>query len=403
MRELTVERLGIDGEGVAEGLRVPFALPGERLLGTVADGAVAIAELIEASPARAAPPCRHFGTCGGCALQHATDGFVAEWKRAAVSRALLARGLATEVRPVLTSPARSRRRAVFAGRRTRKTTLVGFFGRRSEVLVDVDGCHVLRPAIVAAGPALAELVAAGAPRSRAVRLTVTEGPAGLDIDMAGGRPADAALGARLAALAEAHDLARLCWDGEPIVQRRTPFQRMGRARVVPPPGAFLQATAEGEAALLAAVRAAVGDARRMADLFAGCGTFALPLAERAEVRAVEADAAMTAALDAAWRATPGLRRVAAERRDLFRRPLLPDELAGVDAVVIDPPRAGAEAQCRALARSRVPVVAAVSCDPRSFARDAGLLAEGGFRLDWVQPVDQFRWSGHVELAARFSR
>jgi len=177
---------------------------------------------------------------------------------------------------------------------------------------------------------------------------------------------------------------------------------MRDARVVPPPGAFLQATAEGEQALVAAVLAAVGGAWRIADLFAGCGTFALPLAAGAEVLAVEGDAAMPAALAAAQR-PPGLRPVRTETRDLFRRPLLAADLAGFEAVVIDPPRAGAEAQSHALAASAVPTVAAVSCDPATFARDARILVDGGYRLVRVQPIDQFRWSGHVELAALFRR
>ena len=185
--------------------------------------------------------------------------------------------------------------------------------------------------------------------------------------------------------------------------RRPPWQGMGRARVAPPPGAFLQATAEGEAALVAAVRGLVGDAARVADLFAGCGTFALPLAERAEVLAVEGEAAMLAALDAGWRKAEGLKRIRVEARDLFRRPLQPAELDRFDAVTIDPPRAGAEAQVRELAASRVPRIAMVSCNPATFARDAEILVAGGYKLGEVRPVDQFRWSGHVELAAAFRR
>ena len=181
------------------------------------------------------------------------------------------------------------------------------------------------------------------------------------------------------------------------------MQRFGKALVAPPPGAFLQATAEGEAALLAAVTEAVGNARRIVDLFAGSGTFALPLSEQAEVHAVEGDAAMMAALEKGWRQAPGLKKVTTETRDLFRRPLEPDEFKGIDAVVIDPPRAGAEAQVHVLARSTVPVIAMVSCNPITFARDTRILLRGGYRLDWVQVVDQFRWSAHVELAARFSR
>ena len=181
-----------------------------------------------------------------------------------------------------------------------------------------------------------------------------------------------------------------------------PVQRLGKALVAPPPGAFLQATEQGEAALLAAIKEAIGPARRIADLFCGLGTFALPLAENAEVIAFESDPAMVAALDKAARNAEGLKRLTATTRDLFRRPLEPDEFKGVDAVVIDPPRAGAEAQTHALARARVPVIAAVSCNPATFARDARILIEAGYRLDWVQPIDQFRWSAHVELAARLS-
>jgi 23S rRNA (uracil1939-C5)-methyltransferase len=187
------------------------------------------------------------------------------------------------------------------------------------------------------------------------------------------------------------------------MQPEPPTLGLGRARVSPPPGAFLQATPQGEAALRNAVQEAVGPARRIADLFAGCGTFALPLAETAEVLAVEGSAAMLAALDQGWRMAPGLKRVTCETRDLFRRPLMPDELAGFEAVVIDPPRAGAEAQVAELARADVPVIAAVSCNPVTFARDARALVQAGYRLDWVQVVDQFRWSAHVELAARFTR
>jgi 23S rRNA (uracil1939-C5)-methyltransferase len=403
VREVIIDRLGLSGDGLAEGLRVPFALPGERVRGPVADGVLAPAEVLEASRERVVPPCRHFGTCGGCALQHASDRFVAEWKREVVVRALAARGLAAEVPPVAVSPELSRRRAVFAGRRTKKSVLVGFHGRRSDQIVDVIECHLVRPELLAVRPALEALVRAGASRAGALRLTVTVSGAGPDVEAAGGKPLDPELRRVLARLAEEHDLARLAWAGEPVAVRRPPFQTMGRARVAPPPGAFLQATAEGEAALVAAVRGTVGAAGRVADLFAGCGTFALPLAEGAEVHAVEGDAAMLAALDAGWRGAARLKRVTTEARDLFRRPLLAPELKRFEAVVLDPPRAGAEAQARALAGSGVARVAMVSCNPVSFARDAAILVDGGFRLDRVQVVDQFRWSGHVELAAGFER
>lgn len=400
---ISIERLGLEGDGLAGPVRAPFTLPGEVVRGVLDGGTLRVGEILAPSPDRTAPVCRHFGTCGGCALQHASDAFLANWKRDAVGRALAARGLSAELRPTLTSPPRSRRRATFAGHRTRKTVAIGFRARRSDAVIDVVECPLVRPELLAAKPVLTELTGLGAGRGGTIRLGVTSGPAGLDIDVGGAKPLEADLGARLAALAEATDLARLTWNGETAALRRPPFQRFGAAHVTPPSGAFLQATAEGEAALTGAARAAVGDARRIADLFSGCGTFSLPLAEGAEIHAVEGEARMLAALDAGARQTPGLRRVTVERRDLFRRPLLAAELNRYDAVVLDPPRAGAEAQAGQLARAAVPRVAMISCDPVSFARDAGLLVAGGYALDWVQTVDQFRWSGHVELAARFSR
>jgi 23S rRNA (uracil1939-C5)-methyltransferase len=251
-------------------------------------------------------------------------------------------------------------------------------------------------------PALEALVLAGGSRSAELSLTVTHSLGGLDVAVDGGKPADADLRMALARVAETFGTARLTWNAEVLALRTLPVQRFGKALVAPPPGAFLQATADGEAALLSAVKEAVGSARRVVDLFAGSGTFSLPLAETAEIHAVEGDAAMLAALDRGWRQAQGLHRVTTEIRDLFRRPLEPDEFKGVDAVVIDPPRAGAEAQTVALARARIPVIAAVSCNPATFARDARLLADAGYGIDWVQVVDQFRWAAHVELVARFS-
>jgi 23S rRNA (uracil1939-C5)-methyltransferase len=278
---------------------------------------------------------------------------------------------------------------------------LGFHRRGSDQLVAVPGCILLAPGVVAAFPALEAITGLGASRKGELALTVTDTLTGPDVAVSGGKPLDAVLVQDLAALAEAHGIARLTWDGEVVALRVQPMVTMGPARVPLPPGAFLQATAEGEAALLAAVRAAVGDAARVIDLFAGCGTFALPLAEAAEVHAVEGDAALTAALAAGARTTPGLKALRVEVRDLFRRPLLPEELRA-DAVVIDPPRAGAEAQVAEIARARVPVVAMVSCNPVTFARDAKVLVSAGYRLETVQVVDQFRWSTHVELAARLS-
>ncbi len=404
---ITIERLGHLGDGIARGpegpLFVPQTLPGEVIEGSVAGDQVTGIKILTPSADRVRPPCPHARTCGGCLMQHAGDGFVADWKQGIVVGALAGQGLEAVFRPMLTSPPRSRRRATIAGRRTKSGALLGFHARASDMLVAIPNCQLLHPDLMATFPGLEALVIAGASRSGEVSLTVTASLAGPDVSVQGGKPLDSAMRADLARIAETHGIARLTWDSEVVALRVAPMQRMGRALVAPPPGAFLQATAEGEAALVAAVREALGPGmKRVIDLFAGSGTFALPLAEQAEVHAVESDAAMLVALDKGWRQAEGLKRVTTEARDLFRRPLEPDEFKGATGVVIDPPRAGAEAQMATLARSGVPVIAAVSCNPATFARDAKVLIAGGYHLDWVQVVDQFRWSPHVELVARFS-
>jgi 23S rRNA (uracil1939-C5)-methyltransferase len=402
-REVLVERLGREGDGIAGALRIPGALPGETwaVPGTAGHGAEIM--LRQVSAERVVPPCRLHGTCGGCNLQHASLPFLAGWKADVIVRALRAHGLETEILPTRTSPLASRRRAAFAGRRTRKGVRVGFHARRSEEIVPLETCLVVVPEILGAVPLLERITRIAAPRARAIQLQVTHGPAGLDLELAETKPLDASDRSALADLAREADLARLSIEGEPLYLARPPFQQMGSARVVPPPGAFLQATAEGEAALVESVARICQGADRIADLFSGCGTFALPLAAAASVHAVEGDANMLDALDRAWRTQPGLRQLATETRDLFRRPLLSADLNAFDAVVIDPPRAGAEAQAREIAGSRLGRVAYVSCNPATFARDAAILTNAGFRLDWVQPVDQFLWSGHVELVAQLAR
>jgi len=403
---LTIERLGHLGDAIGQGPDGPVKtgpfLPGEVIEGRLDGNRLEEARIVTPSADRVKPPCPHARTCGGCLLQHARDEFVAEWKTGVVQSALAGQGIEASLRPIVTSPPRSRRRATIAGRRTKGGVLLGFHGRASGTLVAVPDCQLLHPDLMAAFPALEALVLTGGSRKTELALTVTRSLAGPDVAVTGGKPLDGELRMDLARVAEAHGLARLTWAGEVVALRTAPMQAMGRARVAPPPGAFLQATDHGESVLLDHIREAVGGATRIIDLFAGSGTFTLPLAERAEVDAYEGDAAMIAALDRGWRQAEGLKRVKAEMRDLFRRPLEPDEFKGVGAVVIDPPRAGAEAQTRTLAAARIPVIAAVSCNPVTFARDARILIAAGYRLDWVRPVDQFRWSAHVELAARFS-
>lgn len=405
--KVVIDRLGHHGDGIAVGPQGPIfvsqMLPGEAVEGDLAGDRLVNTRIVTPSDQRVRPPCAHAKTCGGCLMQHASDGFVANWKVDMVKSALAGQDLTADFLPIITSPPRSRRRATLSARRTKSGALLGFHARASDMLVAVPQCQLLHPDLIAGFPALEALVKIGGSRSGEVSLTVTQSLGGLDVSVAGGKPIESGLAMELARVVEAFGLARLTWNGEGVALRTMPMQRFGKALVAPPPGAFLQATADGEASLLAAVVAAVGDARRIVDLFAGVGTFSLPLAEKAEVHAVEGEAAMVAALEKGWRQADGLRRLTAETRDLFRRPLEPDEFKGFDAVVIDPPRAGAEAQVATLAKSGVPVIASVSCNPVTFARDAKVLVRAGYRLTSVQVVDQFRWSSHVELVGRFDR
>ncbi len=401
---VTVGRLGHLGDGIAEGpVYVPRTLPGEVVEGDVTGGRMSTPKIVTPSVHRIRPACPHYRSCGGCALQHASDNFVRDWKIEVVRTALAAHGLTASIAGVTTSPPSSRRRATLHGRRLKKGVLVGFHGRASDALIGIPNCGLLHPDLMAGMPAYQALTSHAASRRGDVSIAATATDSGLDVSLTDARPLDRDGLATAVEICQVHDLARLTWNGETVAERRPPIVRFGAASVVLPPGAFLQATAEGEAALLSAVAEAVESARRVADLFSGCGTFALPLAEKAEIHAVEFDSDMLAALDRGWRHAPGLQRVTTEVRDLFRRPLQPDELGVYDAVLLDPPRAGAEAQATCIAASVVGRVAAVSCNPVTFSRDARHLVDGGFRLDWVRVVDQFRWSPHVELVASFSR
>ncbi len=404
MSEHHITRLGYQGDGIADGpVFAPLTLPGETVSGILNGTRLSDVRIITPSAARVAPPCRHFKSCGGCQLQHASDAFLAEWKGDVVRTALAAHGLNATFAPIAVSPPNSRRRATLSVRRTKKGAMAGFHARASDVIVEIPGCTLLHPDLMAAIPACEALALAGSSRKGELSVALAHSRAGVDVNVTGGKPLDGPLRIALAQLAEAHDLARLSWEGETIATRQPPVQRFGTVDVVPPPGAFLQATADGEQALLDDVMAACAGAGRVVDLFAGCGTFALPLAAQSQVHAVEGDAAMMQALDAGCRKVEGLKTVTTEARDLFRRPLLPDELARFDAAVIDPPRAGAEAQIAELIRADVPVIAYVSCAPVTFARDAAALVAAGYVLRQVRVVDQFRWSSHVELVADFRK
>jgi 23S rRNA (uracil1939-C5)-methyltransferase len=413
VERLDIARIGRRGDGIAETpagpLYVPYTLPGETAEVDPWPGHPDRRHLLKvatASRERIAAICPHFGTCGGCALQHWDSAQYRDWKRSLVVEALGQIGIAQAdalVDPLIDAHGEGRRRAVFhAWRRSHDVLEVGFAALRAHHVVAIDHCPVLAPSLdgaIAAAWAIAEALTA---ERKPLDIQVTATQSGLDVDVRGSGPLTSARMTELARLAERHQLARLTRHGEIVAQRALPTVSMGSARVVLPPGAFLQATAAGEAALAALVLQHCGAAKSVGDLFAGVGPFALRLAERAKVMAADDDADAIAALQQAAK-TPRLKPITAERRDLFQRPFVAKELARLDAIVFDPPRQGAEAQAREIAASLVPILVAVSCNPVSFARDARILVDGGYRLTRVTPVDQFLYSAHVELVARFEK
>jgi 23S rRNA (uracil1939-C5)-methyltransferase len=405
--ELHIDRLGARGEGIAQGAQgpiyVPYALPGDTILAEVQGERGRLIEISTPSPDRIAAFCPHYGICGGCAVQALAPRPYAVWKRGLLVEALRHAGIETEVADLVDAHGMGRRRATFHARYdARGRARVGYMRARGHDLVDLDSCPILAPqmrgALAAAHAVAGALGAAQTP----LDISVTAALSGLDIDIRGHGPMRAAQIQSLVGVAEAQDLARIANDRLCLVERRPPLLWMGKAEVAPPPGAFLQATEAGEEALATKVREGLAGGRRIADLFAGIGTFSLRLAEQAQVHAVDCNEPALAALTKAARA-PGLRAVTIEPRDLFRRPLGKEELERFDAVLFDPPRAGAEAQARALAQSAVPLVVAVSCNAQSFARDAALLLAGGYRIESLTPFDQFRHSPHIECVGVFRR
>ena len=342
---------------------------------------------------RATPFCPYFGTCGGCTLQHFGPASYDALKRGLVEEALRAQRLEAALEPTIAAHGDGRRRATLHAR----GGAVGYMAARSHALIDIMACPILVPQLQERAPALARPIAATIGDCD-VAFTATD--TGLDVAV---RTQRRLKPERLTLLAQRARLARLSLNGELVLQTVPPAVTMGRASVEIPIGSFLQATAMAEASLAALVLDGVGKAKIVADLFCGMGPFTLRLAEHARVYAADSDRTAIDALGKALRFAKGLKPVTAKARDLFREPLVPVELKDMDAVVFDPPRAGAEAQARELARSKVPVVVAVSCEPRSFARDAAILIAGGYRLEKLTPVDQFAWSTHVELVGVFKR
>jgi 23S rRNA (uracil1939-C5)-methyltransferase len=408
---LTIDSLAHRGDGLAETpagpLYVPYTLPGETVLVEPVPGHPDRRHALRIetpSPQRIAPICPHFGVCGGCAMQHWQAEHYREWKRALVVEALRQSGLEAPVDALIDAHGLGRRRATFHARRGGTDVLtVGFATLRAHQLVAIDRCPVLAPALDGALKAAWAIAEALKPQNKPLDIQVTATEAGLDVDVRGSGELNSARQASLARIAQSHRLARLTRHGELIAQQSAPTVTIGRARVALPPGGFLQATAAGEAALAKLVLTAAAKAKHVADLFCGVGPFSLRLAERARVAAFDQDASAVASLRQAANAVSGLKPVEASARDLYRRPLVAQELTQFDALVFDPPRQGAQAQAQQLANSQVPLVIAVSCNPATFARDARLLVDGGYRLTGVTPVDQFRYSPHVEIVARFDR
>ena len=384
-------RIAARGDGVsASGQHVAFAVPGDVLLddGTVQPG-----------PGHQLPPCRHFPVCGGCHLQHLTDAAYADYCASRISGALAQHGIETDIRPSYLSPPRTRRRATLRALRAGGGVQLGFNEAGTNRIVDLKECHVLDPRLFATLGPIRKLLMTILPAKRSGEVQLTLADQGVDLGLKGVSIEGYEGAMALNDFAEANRLARLSIDDgigpETRYEPGPVTVTLGSTAVVLPSGAFLQATADGEAALVASVREAIGDAQRPADLFAGLGTFALSVGGK--VTAAEA------ARDIALALMTSARAVDVQHRDLYRRPLDSAELAAFDAIILDPPRSGALDQVRQIAASGVPRVAYVSCNPATFARDAEVLVAGGYKLDWVRPVGQFRWSTHVELASAFSR
>ena len=404
---LRIARIGYRGDAIAETpegvVFVPYGLPGETVEVERTGDRARLLRVIVPSAERIEPFCPHFGTCGGCAVQHWRTDAYRTWKRALAVTALAQAGIEAPVGDLVDAHGDGRRRAVLHAKRGgRKILVVGFTGRRSYVVVPIDQCPILAPALARAIAIAWRLAEPLKPTGKPIDLAFTITDGGLDVDLRGTGPLKPTLTTALAQIGAEEKLARITRHGELVAQFAEPSIKVGRARVVLPPGSFLQATALAEEILARLVSEAVGDARAVADLFCGVGTFALRLAERARVIAVDSDAGAISALARASGA-PGLKPIEAKARDLFRRPLVAAELAGCRAVVLDPPRQGAEAQARVLAQSSVLRIIYVSCNPATFARDARILIDGGYRLVSVAPVDQFRYSAHVELVGVLER
>ncbi|MBB4193661.1 23S rRNA (uracil1939-C5)-methyltransferase [Rhizobium aethiopicum] len=411
---VTIEKLGAQGDGIASDaggpVYVPFSLPGETVAIARVKSHGTIMSIAAPSPDRQEPPCRHFGpdgvngTCGGCTLQHLADRPYRAFKRQLVVDALKSKGLTPDIGEIVPAHPGERRRVVFAARRTEKDMLIGFNQAESHHIVAIEECPISSSGIVARLPAIKAIAASLATRAEAFRIAVLETLSGLDLAVDEIKKlSDPQRRKAIETVLALRGIARVTVNGEILVEPSKPLLDFGGVSVSPPAGGFAQATKPAEEAMAELVLAHAGRAKRIADLFAGAGTFSLRLARIGRVHAVEAEANALAALDQAARKTQGLKPVTIEKRDLFRRPLMTQEFKPYDVVVFDPPRAGAEFQCKELARSAVKKIAAVSCNPLTLARDLAILVEGGYRITGVTPIDQFLWTSHVEVVATLEK
>ena len=408
---LVIDHVGHRGDGIGfaggESLFVPYTLAAETVeVEPVADhpDRRKLSRIEHASPERIDPFCRYFGACGGCAIQHWQPEAYRVWKRQIVVDTLEHAGIECDVAALVDAHGAGRRRITVHARRGGDGELrTGFAAANSHAIVAISDCPILDPGLRGALDAARALAEALKPTAKPLDIQVTAAGNGLDVDVRGSGPLSTALIASLSEIAQRHGLARLTRHGELVLMRNPPAIEIGAARVILPPGSFLQATLAGEEALAALVAGHCKRAKHIADLFCGVGPFALRLAAKARVSAFDSDAGAVTALAKAVTSASGLKPVKAETRDLFRRPLMAQELRDYDTIVFDPPRQGAQAQVKQLAASKIPVVIAVSCNVATFARDARVLIDGGYKIEGVTPVDQFRHTPHVEMVARFAR
>lgn len=413
IRTLRITRLGLQGDGVGEShptadaqpvAYVPGTAPGDIVRAEMTGDRGRLLEILTEGDDRRAPVCRHFGVCGGCRFQHVGEDVYLAWKTGLLTTALRAQGIEAQPEPIWTAGDRARRRAVFAAGIGETGFSFGFHGFRSHEIVAIEECPLLTPALEQKLPALRSLAQIACTKAHPLTLTVTDCIGGLDVAVAGlPRDLNADVRARLVDSAREAGAARLSLNGEVAAEWRRPVISAGDVMLLPPPGGFLQACANAETQMREHVLAAIGASGPTLDLFSGCGTFSLPLSLTRAVHAVEYDQASLEALKTAVKLAEGAKPVTVEQRDLFRRPLLASEVSRFKSVVIDPPRAGAEAQCRQLAKSRVQRLALISCNPITFARDLKILMEGGYRLGKIWPIDQFRYSAHLEIVASLRR